>query len=129
MSALTATDSQNETWMPAAGFDGLVMNANANSMPAAQAFLTFISSPGSMESHAAVDGSLPAVAGESFEPDVKLSVAHDYWTSGRTYPFPDQLWLNPAIASAHKEGIQEVFGGQPAIEEVLSNMTAACFTQ
>lgn len=129
MFALPATENSKDTWMPVAAFDGFGINANANNMAAAQAFLTFISSPDAMESYAAVAGSLPSVAGESFKPDDRLSVVYDYWSSERTYPFPDQLWPNPMVADEHKQGIQKVFGGQATIEEVLSAMTAAYFIQ
>lgn len=129
MFALPATDDPEDTWMPAAAFDGFGINAKAKNMAAAQAFLTFIAAPEAMASYAAVAGSLPSVASDSFEPDGTLAVLNDYWTNGRTYPFPDQLWPNAIVATVHKEGVQKVFGGQATIEDILTGMTTAYFTQ
>lgn len=129
MFALPATGNPKDTWMPAAAFDGFGINAKAKNMPAAQAFLKFISSPDAMVEYAAVAGSLPSIATDAFEPDGTLAVLNDFWTSGRTYPFPDQLWPNAIVATVHKEGVQKVFGGQASIEDILTGMTTAYFTQ
>src|SRR5690606_13959271 len=61
MFALPATDDAEETWMPAAAFDGFGINAKAKNRAAAEEFLRFITSPESIAAYATVAGSLPSV--------------------------------------------------------------------
>ena len=129
MFALPATDDGDETWMPAAAFDGFGINAKAKNPAAAAEFLRFITTPEAMGSYAKVAGSLPSVASDSFELDSTLTVLSDFWNSGRTYPFPDQLWPNPMVATVHKEGVQKVFGDQASVDDILKAMDTAYFTQ
>ncbi|BDZ64769.1 ABC transporter substrate-binding protein [Agromyces mangrovi Wang et al. 2018] len=129
MFALPASDDPDATWMPAAAFDGFGINANAKNPAAAAAFLRFLAEPESMASYATVAGSLPSISTEAFELSPTLTSFDALWSDGRTYPFPDQLWPNPLVASAHKEGVQKVFGGQATIEDILAAMDAAYVTQ
>lgn len=128
MFALPATDDAEETWMPAAAFDGFGINAKAKNRAAAEEFLRFITSPESIAAYATVAGSLPSVDTDDFALDGTLAVLDEFWGAGRTYPFPDQLWPNPMVATVHKEGVQKVFGGQASIDDILSGMDTAYFT-
>src|SRR5690606_11450024 len=123
-----ATDDAEETWMPAAAFDGFGINAKAKNRAAAEEFLRFITSPESIAAYATVAGSLPSVDTDDFALDGTLAVLDEFWGAGRTYPFPDQLWPNPMVATVHKEGVQKVFGGQASIDDILSGMDTAYFT-
>lgn len=129
MFALPATDNPDDTWMPAAAFDGFGINANAKNPAAAAAFLKFIASPESMASYATVAGSLPSISTDAFTLSPTLAAFGTLWTEQRTYPFPDQLWPNAMVATAHKEGVQKVFGGQASIDDILKAMDVAYVTQ
>lgn len=129
MFALPATDNADDTWMPAAAFDGFGINAKAKNRPAAEAFMRFITSPDAMASYAQVAGSLPSVGSDTAELDATLAVLNQYWVDGRTYAFADQLWPNPMVATVHKEGVQKVFGGNATIDDILKDMDSAYFMQ
>ncbi|MCU1441575.1 MAG: hypothetical protein JWP85_2572 [Rhodoglobus sp.] len=129
MFALPATEDPDDTWMPAAAFDGFGLNAKAKNPAAAAAFLKYMASPDSMASYATVAGSLPSIDTDKFTLNPALAILDTDWKAGKTYPFPDQLWPNPVVSSAHKEGVQKVFGGQASIDDILNAMDVAYKTQ
>ena len=48
-----------------------------------------------------------------------------YQRTGRTYPFPDQLWPNPKVQEAHLTGLQDIFSGKGTVAQMLAAMDKA----
>src|SRR5690606_10314201 len=83
MFALPATENPDDTWMPAAAFDGYGVNAKADNPVGAELFMEFLSSPESLASYATVAGSLPSIESDAYELTPQLTVLNDLWLAGK----------------------------------------------
>src|ERR671930_1652835 len=124
MFPLPATNSPSQIWMPGAANAGLAVNAKTKN-PLAWKFVNFVASPAFQSAFATASGSLPAYPTATFKVDPGLALFVQYQKSGRTYPFPDQLWPNPKVQQAHLTGLQDIFAGKGSVTNMLDAMDRA----
>jgi raffinose/stachyose/melibiose transport system substrate-binding protein len=122
---LPASDNADETRMSAGASGTYGVNKNAKNKTAALAFIDFLASPEGMDAFAKVQNGLPGIPNEQYQLDPSLKSLSDYFNSGKTYPFMDQLWPNPDVQTAHLDGLQGVFDGSKSPQDVLKDMDKA----
>jgi raffinose/stachyose/melibiose transport system substrate-binding protein len=119
-----ATNNPAQTWMPGAANAGFAVNAKTTN-PLAMKFVNFVASPAFQNTFAKTQGSLPAYPNRAFKVDPGLTRFVRLQKSGKTYPFPDQLWPNPKVQQAHLVGVQNIFAGKGTITQMLNAMDKA----
>ncbi|WP_026877135.1 ABC transporter substrate-binding protein [Jiangella gansuensis] len=120
-----ASDDAEATRMAAAASGTYGVNTNAENKDNALLFFDFLAGAAGTNAFAEINAGLPGIPNDEFELDPALQPLGDYFDSGRTYPFMDQLWPNPDVQTALLTGVQGVFDGSKTGDEVLEDMDAA----
>jgi raffinose/stachyose/melibiose transport system substrate-binding protein len=113
-----------QIWMPGAANAGFAVNERTKN-PEAIKFVNFVASSAFQTAFAKASGSLPAYPTSTFKVDPGLALFVKYQKSGRTYPFPDQLWPNAKVQNAHLTGLQNIFAGKESVAKMLAAMDEA----
>ncbi|HKT00881.1 MAG TPA: extracellular solute-binding protein [Rugosimonospora sp.] len=124
LKALPATDSPDQTLMPAAAGAGYGINAKAKNKDLALRFITYVMSPAGMSVFNKKQGSLPSLPDAGSTVDPTLTELTTFINGNRTVPFMDQLWPNAKVQQTMLSGIQEIFSGQSTTDKMLAAMDA-----
>jgi raffinose/stachyose/melibiose transport system substrate-binding protein len=118
-------DVAADVWIPAAASVGWGVNADGDNQDASKEFVRYLAQPENLTAYAELRFEIPAVLAEGKEVPPVLAPMVPFIQEGRSYPFMDQLWPNAEVQQAHFAGVQELFGGDGTIDDILHAMDEA----
>jgi len=125
LAPVPATNNANETWMASGTLRGLGVNSSSKNLPAALAFIDFMTTPEVMGQFAATSGAIPALPVDAFEPNAVQAVVLEFRAANRTVPLVDQLWPNARVQQNLIAGIQAQFSRELDAAGITASMDDA----
>ena len=117
-----AADRAEDLWVPAGIASGLAVNVHSPRATEALRFLEFLARPENVRrfnaeaTNLALDGSGGARALDPFLP---------FFRTGRTVPFPDQMWPNADTQREHIAVAQDLLAGRETVDGGLRRLDRA----
>ncbi|WP_172294529.1 ABC transporter substrate-binding protein [Pseudoruegeria sp. HB172150] len=122
---LPGSDDPEETNIPANPSAGFGVNANAEDVEGAKAFLQFLASP-EIDTELSRIQALPSlnqVSATDRDPIFAEMLAKI--DEGKSVPYMDTRWPNVRVQQTLFSGVQELLGGQASVNDMLSRMDEA----
>jgi raffinose/stachyose/melibiose transport system substrate-binding protein len=122
---LPATDNAADTVLPVGLGAGYGVNANSKNVDLAKKFVDFYMSDAGLNIAVTAGSNFPSIPLAGYTPSAALAGVATQAQSGKTAPYPDQLWPNSVVNQTYQDQMQLVFGDKASIQDALKAMDLA----
>jgi raffinose/stachyose/melibiose transport system substrate-binding protein len=122
---LPATDNAADTVLPVGLGAGYGVNASSKNADIAKKFMDFYMSDAGLNIAVTAGSNFPSIPLTGYTPSATLVGVATQAQSGKTAPYPDQLWPNSVVNQTYQDQMQLVFGDKASIPDALKAMDVA----
>jgi raffinose/stachyose/melibiose transport system substrate-binding protein len=120
LAALPATDSPDETYMPALPGYTISLNAQSKNPATAKAFLDVLAEPENINNYAAGFESIPVIPNGKFKAPDTLAAFNDAVVKGKSTKIPN--WPTAELQTQAMQEVQSVLLGRESIDTALNKL-------
>jgi raffinose/stachyose/melibiose transport system substrate-binding protein len=121
---IPATEDAAATQFTASLGANYAVNADSENLPAALAFIDFLTSDAGQEIYLTNSAGFPMLIGGNFELDSTLDILLEFLAADRIGLIPDQSWTSPQVQVAMIDGLQGLLLESTDVASVLAAMDA-----
>ncbi|WP_342373089.1 extracellular solute-binding protein [Propioniciclava soli] len=120
-----ATDNAADTVLPVGLGAGYGVNAKAENPELALKLIDYYMSQEGLQTAVDVGSNFPSIPLEGYTPSAVLSGVADQAQTGKTAPYPDQLWPNANVNQVYQDQLQQLLGDRTTVADALATMDTA----